>query len=155
RAEDEAHEIKGARLVEERKSRALEGLRDRGYECECRGNHTPGNHDPGNPPPRPDLFQDEVRGHLEDEVAEEEDADAEAEHFGGKAELLVHGERRKPGIDAIEIGDEVTQDQKWNEAPRGFARCLLIEGVHHNPPRTNRPRIYCFNRTSRVSELVG
>src|SRR5215831_15518295 len=56
-------------------------------------------------------------------IAEEEDADAESEHLGGEAQLLVHGERRKPDIDAIQIGDEEAQNQKWNEALRSLTRC--------------------------------
>ena len=52
-----------------------------------------------NPSPRADPFQNQVGRHLEYKVAEEEDAGAES--------LLVHGERRKPDIDAIQKGDDV------------------------------------------------
>jgi hypothetical protein len=80
----------------------LEYCANRRHECELRRNRAPGYHDPGNPSSRSNPFQNQVRWHLECKVAEEEDARAKSEHLGGKAQLLVHSERRKPDIDAIQ-----------------------------------------------------
>ena len=55
----------------------------------------------------PTLSRIKLDGTSKYKVAEEEDARAESEHLGGEAQLLVHGERRKPDIYAIQIGDEV------------------------------------------------
>jgi hypothetical protein len=63
-------------------------------------------------------------------VAKEEDAHAKAEHLGCEAEFLVHGERGKPRIDAVKIGDEKAKDKKWDEAPGDLARYLLSQAIH-------------------------
>ena len=56
-------------------------------------------------------------------------SDEAARRASGKAEFLVHGKCRKSDIHAIQKGDEVTQDQKWNEAPRGLTRCASSGSV--------------------------
>jgi hypothetical protein len=57
---------------------AGEGHRDR--------DEAPGDHDAADPEARSDLVQDDRGGHFEGEVAEEEDARAEAEHLRRQAD---------------------------------------------------------------------
>ena len=63
-AEQEAQDIETHRPLNKR-----HGARD----------DPPGEHDPGNPYPRTDAMQDEIRRHLEQEIADEENAGAETE----------------------------------------------------------------------------
>ena len=55
-------------------------LRRRLDEHEARREEAPGDHDPRDPDARADLVQQHVARQLEQEIAEEEDAGAEAEH---------------------------------------------------------------------------
>ena len=53
--------------------------------------------------PRADPREDEVARHLEQHVAEEEDAGAEAVDRGAEAQIVVHLQRGEPDVDAIEV----------------------------------------------------
>ena len=77
----------------------------------------PGHHDAGNPAAGAELFQRQIARHLEDEIADEEDAGAPGEDQRRELQLRVHGQRGKTEIDAVEVGKEVGQDQKRNQPP--------------------------------------
>ena len=57
----------------------------------------------------PNLLQHEVARDLEQEIADEEDAGAEAEYRRREAEILVHGERGEADIDPVEEIDRVAK----------------------------------------------
>lgn len=76
-------------------------------------------------------MQDQVGGHLKQEVAEEEDPGAEAKHCRGEAEVGVHGERRETDIHAVEEGDEVQQHDEGYDAQGDFAHYPLFDCAGH------------------------
>ncbi len=82
-----------------------------------RRDDAPGNHDARDPAAGADLVQDDVAGHLEQEITNEEDARPPAEHQRRELEFSVHGQSGEAEIDAVEIGEEVGQDQKRNDPP--------------------------------------
>src|SRR6516162_8627766 len=108
-----------------------------------------------------DPFQNQVGWHLEYKVAEEEDAGAESEHLGGEAQLLIHGKRRKPDIDAIQVGDKEAQNQKWNEALRSLTRCMAgglvrdIQVGNRSPQVALQPRSGLFSPVRRSATYFG
>jgi hypothetical protein len=62
------------------------------------------------------VHQD-VAGHLEEEVADEEQAGAQAEHGFREAQVLRHLQLGKADVDAVEVGDHVAQHQERHDAP--------------------------------------
>ena len=110
----------------------------------------PRDHDARDPAARADAHEDQVARHLEQRVADEEDAGAEAVDGGAEAEVGVHLQRREADVDAVEPGDDVEQQQERQEPPpdlgqrraaelrRGLARarrCVLHGGVRSIPTR--------------------
>ena len=79
---------------------------------------------------RAESFKQEIRRHLEDEVRDKEDAGAEAERGLRQAKVLVHRQRGKADIDAVEIGDEVTDDEERDEAFGDFGDGADFYFVH-------------------------
>src|SRR5260370_16742129 len=98
--EDDSREEAGLREAEkepediEANRASGEGHRDR--------DQTPGNHDPADPETRSDMVQDDAGGHFEGEVAEEEDARAEAEHPRRHSYILFHDHGADPYSHPIE-----------------------------------------------------
>src|SRR6202042_3755947 len=82
-----------------------------------RRDDAPADHDAGDPAPRPEPVEREVARDLEHGVADEQDAGADAELGRGKAELLIHGERRKADIGAVEVVDDIGEGQERNDPP--------------------------------------
>ena len=68
--------------------------------------------------------------HLKRRITEEEDARPEAEGGRRKTQILVHGQRGEADIDAIEIGDEVAEDQEGHEALRDLGERERFQTVH-------------------------
>ena len=79
------------------------------------GQDAPGEHDAGDPPTRAEAFQEKIGRHLEQEIAEEEDAGAKAIGGGRDVQILPHGQCGEADIGPVKIGDEVTDDQKRDE----------------------------------------
>jgi len=79
---------------------------------------------------RAEAVEEEVRGHLEQEIGEEEDAGAKAEHGGGEAERLVHGQRGEADIHPIEISDEIADDQERDQSCRNLADRSGLWALH-------------------------
>jgi hypothetical protein len=102
-------------------------LRDEGERA---GDDAPADHDAGDPDPRTDPLEEQVGRHLEQEVGDEEQPGAEPERRLVEPERLVHMQLGEADIDAIEIGNEVTQDQKWNQAPHHLADHALFYVIH-------------------------
>ena len=87
-------------------------------------------HDARDPHARAEALQREIARHLEQEVADEEDAGAETECRGGKPEVRVHGERRKTDVHAIQVRDEVDEHRNGNSRHVTFVRrALFAEGL--------------------------
>ncbi len=61
-------------------------------------------------------MHDQVARHLEEEVADEEDARAESVDGVREAQVLPHLERREADVDAIEVGDHVEDEHEGDQA---------------------------------------
>ena len=90
-------------------------------QCHQRGDDAPGHHDARDPAAGAEFFQRQIARHLEQEIADKEDARAPREHRRREIQLLVHGQRGEAEIDAIEVGQEIGQHQKRNQPPRDRA----------------------------------
>jgi hypothetical protein len=106
-----------------------------------------------------------LEGHLEQEIAEEEDAGAEAEHGRREAEILVHGQRRETDVHAVDEGNEVQEHDERDDAQRDLAQyarfqfgthwtvsspvvvVVLCGSLHQRPQRRQRQsaRVYSKN----------
>ncbi len=64
-------------------------------------------HDECNPTPRADAGKGKIAWQLEEEVSGEEDPGADAVDAVAQVELLLHLERRKADVDAVEIIDDI------------------------------------------------
>ena len=85
------------------------------HEHHARRHEAPRDHDARDPQPRADAGEDDVARHLEQRVADEEDAGAEPVGRRREIERGVHLQRREADVDAIEIGDDVEQEQEGHE----------------------------------------
>jgi hypothetical protein len=83
---------------------------DVGNERHQAGQEAPAQHDARNPFACAEALQQQVRRHLEQEIGEEENAGAKAESRLRQAQILIHRQRGKADIDAVQIGDEVADD---------------------------------------------
>src|SRR5438105_3527450 len=66
-------------------------------------------------------LEHQVARHFEEEITEEKDAGAPAEHGRGEAEILVHLERSEADIDAVEVADEVAEGHERHDPPADLA----------------------------------
>jgi hypothetical protein len=70
--------------------------------------------DPGT---RPKSFQGQITWHLEEEVADKEDACTEAVSLGIDAYRLVHLQCGKADVDPIDVADEIRKQQERHQTP--------------------------------------
>ena len=89
----------------------------------------PGDSDPRDPPARADLVHEQVAGHLEQGVAQEEDPGAQA--VGGRADPHIGLERRlgQPDVGAVDEGHEVDQAEHRHQVQRGLPAGSGVEQV--------------------------
>ena len=85
---------------------------------------------------RADLLQKDVGRYLKQEVPDEEQASAQSEGGFTQTKRLVHVQLGEANIDAIEIGDEITQDQKRNKPPHNLADHALLDLFHGRASRS-------------------
>src|SRR6267154_4319855 len=109
-AQDEPQRVKAQRPLYERAG---------GRDC------APAAEDDEYPAPRAHALEHEIRRHLEDQIADEEQARAEAEDRGREREILVHGERGEADIQPVDDADEIEQRHQRYEPPRGLGEDLL------------------------------
>ena len=96
----------------------------------------------------PMRLQQQVGRHLEEEVAEEEDAGAEAVDGFAPAQFVEHGELDEADVDAVDPGQHPEREDEGNDAPgdaavcrveragRRAGRCVLrdFQGGHERTP---------------------
>ena len=105
------------------------------HEHHGRRDDAPGDHDARHPHARAHPVHDQVARHLEEEVADEEDARAEAVDGVREAQVLPHLERREADVDAVEVGDHVEDEHEGDQAAghlrqdgRGEGRVVVVGG---------------------------
>jgi hypothetical protein len=74
--------------------------------------------DPRDPPAGAELLEEQVAGHLEQEVRQEENAGAESEYRCREVQLLDHLERGESQVDPVEKGNEIADHQERHDAQR-------------------------------------
>src|SRR5438105_4948477 len=92
---------------------------------------TPGDHDPRDPQPGADLFENEIAGHLEQDIAPEERTRSHAVPGGIEADVLVHRQCGEAHVDAVEITEEISQHRKRQDAQIDLAHCGLFDRSKH------------------------
>jgi hypothetical protein len=120
-AEQEAHEIETGRTAD---------------KAHGGGHEPPRHHDARDPHARAEVQQSEIARDLAQEIADEEDADADPEHGRTEAEILVHSERGEADIHPVEEAHHVAQAKKGEEASRRLgdgAPCRRLM-LHLVPP---------------------
>ena len=88
----------------------------------------PAHHDAEQRLARADLLQHQVARHLEDQVADEEDAGAESIGFVAEGKRLLHLQLGEADIDAVEEGDDVADDQERHQPPYELGEQRLVGG---------------------------
>ena len=114
-AEQEAEEVEAARPADEHRRR---------------GNQAPADHDPGDPPPRAHAVEDHVARHFEEAVAQEQDAGAPAELGRGQPDLLVHRQGGEPYVVAVEVVEDIGEDQDRQQTPGDLRKKPGVRVVH-------------------------
>src|SRR6185312_4750211 len=116
--------------IENRFVRNADCPRNRRDKGERGRDDPPGDHDAGNPNPRANPFQKEVRRHLKQKIGNEEKSGAQSEGGLAEAKRLVHMQLGEADIDAIQIRNEIAQDQKRYQPPHHLADCTPFDVFH-------------------------
>jgi hypothetical protein len=88
----------------------------------------PGEHDASDPYPRTKFIKSEIAGHFEEEISNKENPGRPAERCGAEREVFAHRGIGKSDVHAINIVNEITDNQKGDEAPRD-----LVHGSPFEP----------------------
>ncbi|MBO9581510.1 MAG: hypothetical protein J7498_11515 [Sphingobium sp.] len=78
---------------------------------------------------RANAIEDEVARQLEQEIADEEDAGAEAVDLVAELEGARHLQLGEADIHPIEEGDEITQEEQRHDPPQDLAIGRAFEGA--------------------------
>jgi hypothetical protein len=65
--------------------------------------------------------------HFEQRVAQEKDTRTPTVQVGGQAQVLVHRERREGDIGAVDVVDQVAQDDQRQQPPRHLQDDFALE----------------------------
>src|SRR5438552_11256927 len=83
------------------------------------GHDSPGKKDSGNPDARSDPVQEQIARNFKEEVAEKENAEDESKRLAADGQLLVHRQRRKADVVAIDERDNEKQEDE-GENPEAY-----------------------------------
>ena len=98
----------------------------------------PADHDACDPEPRADALEDQVARHLEQAVAKEEQARAQAERGVGQPEVALQLGGGKPDVHAIDVGDDVAEEDEGDQARGDAPHRGLLERVRRGRHRAGR-----------------
>ena len=104
-------------------------MHGRSNESHKDGNKSPGDHDAREPFASAPALDDEAAGNLKEQVADKEDAGAEAEDTVTEVEVVRHFEGGVADVDAVEKRDDEKGEEKRQEAPRDAAARAYVNGV--------------------------
>ena len=98
----------------------------RSHEQHRGRDHRPGQHHARDPQARPDAVQHDVARDFEEEVADEENAGAQAVDRLAEPQIAQHLQFREADVHPIEIGRDVAGEQQRDQAPgdAGVEACL-------------------------------
>src|SRR5215469_15587362 len=84
-------------------------------ECGENGDQTPGDHNARDPPPCAPSFDGDRTWHLKQDVAQIKHADAKAIDAIAETEVCSHSKIGKRDIDAIDVVDDINQEDEWQQ----------------------------------------
>ena len=84
-------------------------------------------------------MQQQIARDLEKTVPKEEDSGRESELLAGHGQLLVHGQRGEPDVDAVHERDDIKKEQERKESELQFS---------------DRPAFDCSAVTKRANRIV-
>ena len=96
-------------------------LHGRPDKCRAGRDQAPGDQNPREPFARAPAFDEQRAGNFQREIAEEEDADAQAEDFVGELQVAGHAQLREADIGPVEISHQINEDHQRHDAPGDFA----------------------------------
>jgi hypothetical protein len=123
----------------------------------------PDDQDPCNPDTGADPVQQQIAGDLKKEIAEKEDPADQSELLAGNPQLLIHGQRGKVNVGAIQMAREIKQKNIRNDSQTYFSNGPGFDGSarsisvgEHEPSlnSTNRPGTL-FSMTKSVWVPLG
>ena len=93
-----------------------------------RRNEAPRDEDASKPFARAPPFDQQRAWDFENEITDEEDADAEAKNFLGKVQVAGHAQFGEADVGAVEISNDVKREHQGQNAPGDLAaeRCDLV-----------------------------
>ena len=103
----------------------------------------------------PTFLHDDVAGNLEDEIGPIECAQREPVGGGGHLEVVTHGQRGEADVDPINIGEEVAENRKWQQAHVDFPHGRLFNSLVHSFPPLFWPRLKRKNIEAPQPALLG
>jgi hypothetical protein len=96
-------------------------LHRRTDKCRASRNQAPSDENSREPFARAPSFDEECTGNFQREIAEEEDADAQAEDFVGELQVAGHAQLGEADIGPVEISHQIKKDHQRHDAPGDFA----------------------------------
>ena len=92
------------------------------------GDDPPGHHDAGDPAPGAEALQQQVAGHLEDEIRQEEQPGPEAEHGGRQVQVLADVVAGEAQVHPVHERHEVAHHEERHDAQADPADGGAFEG---------------------------
>jgi hypothetical protein len=83
---------------------------------------------------RADPLQDKIAWHFTRNVAKEERSHAQRVGVWGKAEVLVHGERREADIHPVDEAQQIQQEDQRQQPPGDGANGRALDVFDHDCP---------------------
>src|SRR5262249_40829000 len=96
------------------------------HEHHAHRHDSPADQDPGDPPSCADALENQVARDFEEAVANEEQSRSLAKLRVVQPEIFLQRGRGESDVDAIEVGDHVTDEGEWNQPPDDAADDLAV-----------------------------
>jgi hypothetical protein len=71
--------------------------------------------------------KNQIAWHFKKEIPDEEDSRRDCVLLAGEAQVLVHRQRRKPNVDAVDHGHHVKREDKRNQPDLQFSNCSGLD----------------------------
>ena len=78
-----------------------------------------------------DFVKDEVAGDLEQKVTPEKDSGCESELLAGDGQFVIHRQRRKSDVDAVEESNDIEHEEKCQEPDSEFPDRCCLDGIRN------------------------
>ena len=109
----------------------LPGRGDPGHQG---GAGAPADHDAQDGLAGADLFEEQVAGHLEQEVADEEQPGAQREHGVAQVQVGLHLQLREADVHAVDIGKHIGNQKQRQDVPVNLGKIFFSASVSTSGP---------------------